>query len=166
MGAYRTVKKVESKLVVWMLIRHTCNITPLREHANGLGSLNQNMWKQLSMSSPILSLEVFCCFMRGSSKHRCTCSFIERRCNPQELENARLPKCILHAMCGLQSLCTRLVIFFFKLWWFILILVLHLIEVLQRRFVTQHPVWYILWIQFGEHLCNRDKMETDLRALV
>lgn len=69
-----------------------CNITPLTEHPNGLGSLNQNMWKQLRMSSPILSLEVFSCFMRSSSKHTCTCSFMERRCNPQELENMGLPE--------------------------------------------------------------------------
>lgn len=72
MGAYRTVNRVENESVVCMLIKHTCNTAPLREHTNGLGSLKHNMWTQLSMSSPTLSLEVFCCFMRSSSKHKHT----------------------------------------------------------------------------------------------
>lgn len=37
MGAYRTIMKVERKSVVCMLIRHTCNITSLKTHVNGLG---------------------------------------------------------------------------------------------------------------------------------
>lgn len=143
MGAYRTVKKAESKLIVCILIRHTCNITPLREHANGLGSLKQNMCKQLSMSSPILSLEVFYCFMRSPSKHTCTCSFTERRCNPQELENAGLHK--VHPACHVWSAKPPYKACDFSfLNCGLLILVLYLNEILHCRFVTQHLVQYIL----------------------
>lgn len=136
-----TMKKAESKLVVCMLTRYMCSIAPARsKHFGQFEPEHTQAVKHVITNTGFRSLLLLYENLFKTHMHM---QFLERRSNPQGLEKAWLPKA--HLVCHVWSAepLQEEGFFVFNLWCFILIVVLHLIEMSHCISVMQHLVWYI-----------------------